>query len=82
MTPDVKQVKVLPDFQIEALFEDGEARRFDLTPYLNYPMFAPLKEKAMFARAHVEYGVVVWSDEIDLSPDTLYLRGKRVDFQE
>jgi hypothetical protein len=26
-------------------------------------------------RAHVEHGVVVWNDEIDLSPDTLYLRG-------
>ena len=82
MTPDVKQVKVLPDFQIEAVFEDGEARRFDLTPYLDYPMFSPLREKALFARAHVEHGVVVWNDEIDLSPDTLYLRGERVDVQQ
>ena len=82
MTPDVKQVKVLPDFRIEAVFEDGEARRFDLTPYLDYPVFSPLREKVLFARAHIEHGVVVWNDEIDLSPDTLYLRGERIDVQQ
>jgi hypothetical protein len=24
---------------------------------------------------HVAHGTVAWTDEIDLSPDTLYLRG-------
>jgi hypothetical protein len=27
-------------------------------------------------KAHIAYGTVVWNDEIDLSPDTLYLRGR------
>jgi hypothetical protein len=27
-------------------------------------------------KAHVSSGAVTWNDEIDLSPDTLYLRGK------
>lgn len=75
MTPDVTKVKALPDYLIEAEFENGEFRRFDMRPYLDYPAFSSLKDDALFMRAHVEHGVVVWNDEVDLSPDTLYLRG-------
>ena len=75
MTPDVTQVKVTPDFFIEAEFAYGEIRRFDMRPYLDYPAFAALRDINLFMRAHVAHGVVVWNEEIDLSPDTLYLRG-------
>jgi Protein of unknown function (DUF2442) len=75
MTPDV--IKVVPtlDYFIVVEFETREVRRFDMRPYLAFPAFAPLKESALFMRAHVEYGTVVWSEEIDISSDTLYLRG-------
>lgn len=75
MTPDVTRVQATPDFFIEAEFATGELRRFDMRPYLGYPAFAALSDTNLFVRAHVEHGVVVWNDEIDLSPDTLYLRG-------
>ena len=78
MTPDVVAVKVLAGYVIEAEFADGEVRRFDMGPYLNYPAFAGLQKDELFKRAHVFNGTVTWSDEIDLSPDTLYLRGARV----
>ena len=75
MTPDVVKVRALPGYLIEAEFENGEVRRFDMKPYRDYPAFSVLKEDALFMHAHVEGGVVVWNDEVDLSPDTLYLRG-------
>jgi hypothetical protein len=75
MTPDVTQVNVLDDYCIEAQFANGEARFFDMRPLLDYPAFSPLKDINFFNRAHVAYGTVVWDDEIDISPDTLYLRG-------
>ena len=78
MTPDVTHVKVLEGYCIEARFADGEVRRFDMRSYLDYPAFSPLKDSNLFKRAHVECGVVSWNDEIDLSPDTLYLRGEPV----
>jgi hypothetical protein len=74
MTPDVIKVLATPDYSIVAEFATGEVRRFDMRPYLDFPAFAPLKEPGMFMRAHVEHGTVVWSEEINLSPDTLYLR--------
>lgn len=76
MTPDVVKVKVIPEYCIEAEFATGEVRRFDMQPYLQYPAFAALTEPGLFRAARVENGVVVWTDEIDLSPDTLYLRGQ------
>jgi hypothetical protein len=75
MTPDVTQVNVLDDYCIEAKFANGEARFFDMRPLLDYPAFVSLKDINLFKRAHVSYGTVGWDDEIDLSPDTLYLCG-------
>ena len=76
MTPDVIKVKALPDYFIVAEFKTGEVRRFDMRPYLDFQAYAALKERRLFMRAHVDHGTVVWNDEIDLSPDTLYLRGQ------
>jgi hypothetical protein len=75
MTPDVLKVKALPDYCLLAEFETGEVRWFDMKPYLGFPAFAALKENRLFMRASVLYGTVAWNDEIDLSPDTLYLCG-------
>lgn len=75
MTPDVTKVVASPDYFIVAEFATGEVRRFDMRPYLDFPAYAELRESSLFMRAHIEHGTVVWSEEIDLSPDTLYLRG-------
>lgn len=75
MTPDVVQVKALPDYCLEAVFENGERRWFDMKPLLCYPAYSALTEQNLFMKAHAAYGTVAWTDEIDLSPDTLYLRG-------
>lgn len=75
MTPDVVSVKPLPDYRLEADFANGEKRMFDMRPYLGFPAFAPLAEGSLFMKARVVLGTVAWSDDIDISPDTLYLRG-------
>lgn len=76
MTPDVVQVKAQLDYSLDVVFANGERRKFDMKPYLSYPAWAKLTEANCFMKAHVAYGTVVWTDEIDLSPDTLYLRGE------
>ena len=75
MTPDVIDVKPLSDYCLEVVFQNGERRRFDMKPLLVYPAFSALTEQNLFVKAYAENGTVVWSDDIDLSPDTLYLRG-------
>ena len=74
MTPDAIRVKPLPDFCLEVDFTTGEHRFFDMKPYLSYPAFAPLLDDNLFMKATIVHGVVTWNDDIDLSPDTLYLQ--------
>jgi hypothetical protein len=78
MTPDVISVRSLPDYELLVSFEDGEQRRFSLKPYLGFPAYQPLVEPSRFAAAHVFNGSVAWLGDIDISPDTLYIAGERL----
>ena len=76
MNPRVKSVKANDDYQLELEFDNGETGVFSMQPYLHYPVYQPLKEISLFRKARVTMGFVSWSDEIDMSPDTLYLESK------
>lgn len=76
MIPDVVQVKAFPDYRLQIQFADGILKIFDMKPYITYPAFSELQKNNLFFSARVDGGTVVWTDEIDISPDTLYLKGK------
>jgi len=75
MTPDVIKVKALPETKLRVEFADGSIRLFDVKPLLQYPAFSQLSDPTIFMKAKVLNCTVAWNDEIDISPDTLYLRG-------
>jgi len=79
MIPDFASVKTAANHELLAEFTDGERHRFSMHPYLRYPAYAQLVDENKFGQVKVENGTVVWSDEIDIYPDTLYLAGSRVD---
>ena len=76
MNPKVKNVVVEKDFKLVITFTNGEEKVFDVRPYLEIGVFKSLKNVAMYSTAHVEYGTVVWQNNVDFDPDTLYLEGK------
>ena len=73
MNPRVTQVVPLAGYGLILTFSNGETRRFDLSPYLRYPVFEPLRNEGFFMLAKPSHGTVAWTDEIDFDPDTLYL---------
>ena len=73
MNPRVKTVIALDNYLLDLEFDNGEQGIFSMLPYLNYPVFQPLKDKSFFKKARATMGFVSWDDEIDMSPDTLYL---------
>ena len=73
MNPKVKSVCAKSEYQLELVFENGERRFLDLTPYLQRGVFSQLKEPSVYYAATVVAGSVEWPGEIDLSYDTLYL---------
>lgn len=71
---EVRAVQTLPDFALLLTFEGGEQRRFDMRPYLHYPVFRKLENQGYFSLARVDYGTVTWPGDIDIAPETLYAR--------
>jgi Protein of unknown function (DUF2442) len=73
LNPYIKQVRSMNDYCLHLTFENGEERIFDVTPYLDRGIFASLKDPKLFSTVRVVAGSIEWSNELDLSYDTVYL---------
>jgi len=69
---EVSEVKTIQEYELLLRFNNGEERRFDMRPYLHYPVFKRLENRGYFSLARVNYGTVTWPGEIDIAPETLY----------
>ncbi len=76
MNPRAVSIQVLDDYIIDVQFDNGERGQFSMKPYLDYPVYSPLKNYDLFRKARVTFGFVSWNDDIDMSPDNLYLESK------
>jgi len=68
----VLSVKPMEGHKLLLAFSTGEKRVFDLTPLLEKPAFRQLKNPGVFKSARIAFGTVVWNDELDLAPESLY----------
>jgi len=75
MTPKIAHVEARPGHKLHVGFENGEARLFDVTPYLDKGVFQELRDEAYFQCVRPVWGGVEWPHEQDLSADTLYCAG-------
>ena len=75
MNPKVIKVQPEQDYTLNLWFANGEQRHFDMKPYLDLEVFQALKNRDMFNTATIFLGSVTWSNNSDLSYDTLYLEG-------
>ena len=69
---DVTEVTPLDGYRLHVTFDDGNSGTFDMTPWLGFPVFEPLRDESMFRRARIDYGTVVWDDGIDIAPERLW----------
>ncbi len=74
----VVNAKAENDFSLVVEFNDGSIKRFDMKPYLDCEVFKLLKDLNYFKRIKIAFGTVQWQDEQDISPETLYLEGKKL----
>lgn len=70
--PRVTEVIPNDDYELLLTFNNGEKRKFDAHQLLGVKVFAPLKNVSFFKSVKVEFGTVVWPQDIDYCPDTLY----------
>jgi len=78
MNPKVIKVQPVQDYTLHLWFANGEQRRFDMKPYLDFEVFQPLKDPNVFMTASPFLGSVTWSNNSDLSYDTLYIESVHI----
>lgn len=81
MNPRVKAVRPADDYTLDLVFTNGESRRYDCRPLLDFGVFQELQDPAYFRQARVELGTVAWPHEQDICPDTLYLDSRPIEGQ-
>jgi hypothetical protein len=75
----VIKVKPLENYHLELWFATGEHRLFDMNPYLDKGVFTQLKDVTVFNQAFIAWDTVCWPNELDISPDTLYIKSVPID---
>ena len=73
----VTSAVVLDHPRLRLTFEDGTGGEVDLSDLVaRGGVFAPLSDPEYFSRVRVdpEGGTVVWPNEVDVAPETLYAR--------
>ena len=59
-------------YKIHVSFADGTNGIFDFSPYLEYPCYEPLRERAFFEKVEAAHGTLSWPGEIDIAPEAVW----------
>jgi hypothetical protein len=79
-TPLLIEATPTEGYTVHVRFEDGLAADVDLSHLLDYGgVFDPLKDSDFFRRlrADSQAGTIVWPNEADIAPETLYACARR-----
>lgn len=74
-TPLLTEAEPLGGYSVRVRFEDGTGAEVDLSYLLDYGgVFEPLCDPDYFRRlrADPEAGTIVWPNDADIAPETLY----------
>ncbi len=63
-------------YRIHLVFNDGLAATVDFEPWLEGPIFEPLKDESTFRRFFIDGGTVTWPNGADVAPEALYAEAK------
>jgi len=55
MMTKVKEVSTAPGYLLKILYENGELRQFDISPYLKIGIFNELKDEQIFNQVKTEF---------------------------
>lgn len=61
LRPTATQVSPLPDYRLDVVFDNGERRIFDVSPYIQGQWFSELKDPDYFKSAAPDGFTVCWA---------------------
>ncbi len=69
----VQNVEPRGGFIVDVHFTDGSRREINLAPYLQGPIFEPIRsDPSLFRSMRVEEGTIAWPNGADIDPDVLF----------
>jgi hypothetical protein len=74
--PSVTRAEYRGGHRIHVTFNDGKSGTIDFAPWLEGPMFEPLKDSAYFQRFFLDGGTVSWPNGADIAPETLFAQAQ------
>jgi hypothetical protein len=83
MFPKLIDVKGLENFNLSLKYDDGTEGIVNIAHLANKGVFKIWNKTGTFQNVYIdkESNAVAWNDEIDLCPDSLFLRLKGISFQ-
>lgn len=74
----VTNVDYLGGYKLKLMFENNSIKIVDLEPYLDGPIFEPLKNPDFFRKVKLNSDIdtIVWPNNADFAPEFLYEIGK------
>ena len=76
LLPRVESIEKIFGFKMLLKFSNGEFRIFDAGYLLDLPEYNALR--GVFSHAEIDFGSLVWPGNLDICPDTVYLRSEPV----
>jgi hypothetical protein len=74
----ISKVKVLQGYRLELAFDDGVSGVVDLSNLVGKGVFVLWRDCHAFEQVQIgSFGELAWGDQIDLCPDSLYLKATR-----
>lgn len=74
----IKFIKPLENMILEAVFSNGEIRKYDMKVLIKkYEVFKKLENKELFNKVKVDIGGygIIWNEDIDLSSEEIWVNG-------
>ncbi len=71
----ISEAKVLQGYRLELVFDDAVRGVVDLSDLVGKGIFAIWRDRHIFEQVRIgSFGELTWGDQIDLCPDSLYLK--------
>ena len=70
--PRVVDVDYLGEHKLFLRFQDGKEGKIDLSDWVKEGIFSKLQDRRQFVQFGLEHGTLVWSNQLDISPEYLY----------
>ena len=71
----ITKVKALQNYRLELTFDDGVVGTVDLSHLVGKGVFTLWRDRRAFEQVQIgSSGELVWGNQIDLCPDSLYLK--------